>query len=151
MPALPEDLVDLINEMRRRLDRVALAAVTQPQNTLPLPLALYPAPIAVTSTQWTPVLQGDFPLQRPRIAVGVRLLAAPGTTVEARVLRLAADGTTVPVGDPVSATGASATLEIDVPHGLTLPVRSGLYIEGRRAAGPGEATVGVLYAEGRPL
>ncbi|MEW1546666.1 hypothetical protein [Streptomyces tsukubensis] len=236
MPMLPEDLVDLIHDLRRRLDRVSLAAGTRPALTMvtnPLtvadagrisvrdatdaelaalgsigvnqdgsqqqgvlirredgtlalglygagdgrqtlsardragnvvladdasggglarpyiPIPLYPAPTAVTSAEWTRVLQGGMYLQHPRIAVGVWVQADPGTTVEARVRLLAADGTAVQLGPVVTATGAAFTEEVTAVHGGAAYDWSSLYVEGRIAAGSGKAAVGVLYAEGR--
>ncbi|MEU3598796.1 hypothetical protein ABZ714_08710 [Streptomyces sp. NPDC006798] len=236
MPALPEDLIDLIHDLRRRLDRVSLAAVTRPaqgavtgaltmtdagrlsvrdgtdtelitlgaigvnadgsqqqgalfrrdDGTLALglygsgdgrqslsvqdrtgavvvaddaagaglarpyvPIPLYPAPAAITSADWTRVLQGGMYLQHPRIAVGVWVQADPGTTVEARVRFLAADGTTAPLGQVVTATGTAFTEEVTALHGSPGYSWSNLYVEGRVTAGTGRAAVGVLYAEGR--
>ncbi|MGV9312293.1 hypothetical protein ACWDR0_08845 [Streptomyces sp. NPDC003691] len=169
MPMLPEDLVDLIHDLRRRLDRVSLAAGTRPALTaatgpaaaaagtsggapaLPdTPIPLHPAPAPVTSAGWTRVLQSSVHLPYPRIAVGLRVEAGPGTTVEALVRVLAADGTTVSSSPVVTAAGAAVTQEvIFVPGGAT-EARSTLCVEGRVTAGGAGAAVGVLYAEGLP-
>ncbi|MFG2330583.1 hypothetical protein ACGFMM_13220 [Streptomyces sp. NPDC048604] len=235
MPALPEDLLDLIRELQRRVHRLSTAAVTRPAlNTISggdvtitgggrlmvkdkagnsllhiggisahadgtpqqgvlmrredgslafgiygpdtqflsvwdrfgsivvaddtqtgglarpyVPIPMYPSPTPVTSASWTRVLQGGMYLQHPRLAVGVWVQADTGTTVEARVRYLAADGSTVQLGGDVSATGQSFTEALVAPHGQPTFSWSNLFVEGRRVSGTGAAAVGVLFAEGR--
>ncbi|GAA4905320.1 hypothetical protein ACFPM3_30240 [Streptomyces coeruleoprunus] len=236
MPALPEDLLDLIRELQRQVRRLSTAAVTRPAlNTISggdvtitdggrlmvvkdesgdallhigeigphtdgspqqgvlvrredgslafgvyggasqaltlwdrfgrivvaddtvsgglarpyVPVPLYPAPAPVTSSTWTRVLQGGTYLQHPRLAVGLWVQADAGTTVEARVRYLAADGSTVQLGDVVTATGTAFTQNVVAAHGQPTFSWSNLFVEGRRTAGTGAAAVGVLFAEGR--
>ncbi|WP_175409936.1 hypothetical protein [Streptomyces sp. TRM64462] len=235
MPALPEDLLDLIRELQRRVHRLSTAAVTRPAlNTISggdvtitdggrlmvkdetgdtlmhiggitphtdgspqqgvlirredgslafgiyggdtqaltiwdrfgkivvaddtvtgglarpyVPIPLYPAPTPVTSTVWTRVLQGGMYLQHPRLAVGLWVQADADTTVEARVRYLAADGSTLQLGETATATGSAFTQLIVAPHGQPTFSWSNLYIEGRRTSGTGSAAVGALFAEGR--
>ncbi|GLF97539.1 hypothetical protein [Streptomyces yaizuensis] len=134
-----------------RFNRVALADDTRAGGLARpyVPIPLYPAPTRITSGSWTRVLQGGMYLQNPRIAVGLWLQAAANTTVEARVRYLTADGTAVELGDSLVATGEAFTREVAAPHGQPSYSWSNLLIEGRVIAGTGEASLGVLYAEGR--